>query len=156
MALTVRGLDVTEEFLGDGFRARYFTASVGAQIQLRLLVSKRLKDGDLLPFFEALDVAAMNANVVDPEPGLGEVSVLVQPSAMSEADRIAYEADRTLRAKAAAQRADAVRDAAKAELATLDEGTAKAAPATAPKAGLKSDCRKDASGIKRCTVTPDG
>jgi hypothetical protein len=156
MFLTVRGLDVTEEFLGDGLRARYFSASAGAQIQLRLLASKRLKDDDLLPFFEALDVAAMNANVVDPEPGLGKVSVLVLPSAMSEADRTDYEADRAARSMAAAERADALRDAARAELAALGSGATGDAPVVAPKTGLTSECKKDSSGIKRCSISPDG
>jgi hypothetical protein len=49
--LTVRGLDVTEELLGDGMRARYFTANIGAQMQIRMLASLRLNDEDHCPRF---------------------------------------------------------------------------------------------------------
>ena len=153
--LTVRGLDVTEEFLGDGMRARYFSAGVGAQIEIRVLASKRLKDADLLPFFTTLNVAAMNAAVIDREPGLGELPVIALASAMTEADRAAFEADRAARAVGAVLRAAKARDDARAALADLAGDAATAAP-VAPKPGLGSDCQKDAGGTKRCSVTPDG
>ena len=47
---TVRGLDVTEDLLPEGFRGRYFFADVGAQIHLRILAPKNFSDEDLLPF----------------------------------------------------------------------------------------------------------
>lgn len=148
--LTVRGLDVTEEFLGEGMRTRYFTANVGAQIQIRVLASRRLKDGDLVPFFETLNVQAMNAAVIDRQPGLGEVPVLVLGSALGEADLAAYEADRAARAEIAIRRAAELRDLAKAELAaSADAASASGGNPVATK------CRKE-DGVKRCTVTTGG
>lgn len=148
--LTVRGLDVTEEFLGEGMRARYFTASVGAQIQIRVLASRRLKDEDIVPFFETLNVQAMNAAVVDRQPGLGEVPVLVLGSALGEADLAAYVADRAARAESAIRRAAERRDMAEAELAA----SADAAPAGQGKP-VSTKCRTE-DGVKRCTVTTGG
>lgn len=149
--LTVRGLGVTEEFLGDGMRARYFSAHVGAQIQIRVLGSRRLKDADLLPFFETLNVKAMNASVIDRQPGLGEVPVLVLGSALNEADLAAYEADRAAQAARDIQRAQDLRDAARARLAAADpaEATAPAAEAQAPTA----ECRTGPGGTKQCKIT---
>jgi hypothetical protein len=149
--LTVRGLDVTEELLGDGMRARYFTANIGAQLQIRMLASLRLDDEDLVPLFETLDVAALNAAVVDRQPGLGEIPVLVLGSALSEADRAAYEADRAARAASAILRAGQVRDLAKAELAAAAEAGRSKTPRS-----IVSECRTEAGGIKRCSVTTDG
>jgi hypothetical protein len=149
--LSVRGLDVTEEFLGEGLRARYFTASVGAQLQIRVLASRRLKDGDLVPFFETLPIRVMNATVVDRQPGLGEIPVLVLASALSEDDRTAFEADRAARASDAIARARAARDLAKAELAAKTEAAPqeKAPPAT-------TECKTGAGGIKRCSIGTGG
>jgi hypothetical protein len=152
--LTVRGMDVTEEFLGDGMRARFFSASVGAQIQVRVLASRRLKDGDLVPFFQTLNVEAMNDAVIDRQPGLGAVPVLVLGSALSEADLSAYEADRAARAEMAVQRARDLRDMARAELAATADAT-EAIPAGEAKP-LSSECKKDSGGIKRCSVATGG
>lgn len=149
--LSIRGLDVTEEFLGDGLRARYFTAAVGAQIKLRVLASRRLTDDDLVPFFEYLPVQAMNAAVVDGQPGLGEIPVLVLASALSETDRTAFEADRAARASDAISRARVARDMAKAELAA----TAEAAPGD-PAQSAAPECKTGAGGIKRCSLGPGG
>lgn len=149
--LSVRGLDVTEEFLGDGLRARYFTASVGAQIRITVLASRRLKDTDLVPFFESLPVQAMNAAILDRQPGLGEIPVLVLASAMREDDRAAFEADRAARASEAVARAREARDLAKAELAA----TVEAAPA-APAQPAATECKTGAGGIKRCSVATGG
>lgn len=153
--ITARGLDVTEEFLGDGMRVRYFTASVGAQIQIRVLASKRLKDAELLAFFETLNVQALNAAVIDRQPGLGEVPVMVLASALGEADLAAYEADRAARADAAVRRARDLRAAAEAERALAAEG-AGVAPDTGSSPAAVSTCKKDAGGIKRCSVSPQG
>lgn len=116
-AMTIRGLDIVEEFLGDGMRARYFTASVGAQLELKVLASKRLKDADLAGLLQTLNVEAMNAAVIDRKPGLGEVPVIVVASAMGDADRAAYEADRNDQAKAAAIHVQVLRAAFEAGLA---------------------------------------
>jgi hypothetical protein len=149
--LRARGLDVTEEFLGDGLRARYFTAHVGGQIAIRVLASRRLKDGDLVPFFEGLPVQALNASIVDRQPGLGEIPVLVLASALGEEDRAAFEADRAARAAAGIALAGERRDMAKAALAA----TAEAAPeAKAPPA--VTECTTGAGGIKRCSVATGG
>jgi hypothetical protein len=152
--LTVRGLDVTESFLGDGIRARFFSAHVGAQIEVRVLASRRLKDTDLVPFFETLNVQAMNAAVIDRQPGLGEVPVLVLGSALSEADLAAYEADRAARADLAIERAQEMRAQAEAEVAAAT-GAAGVAPAGDANP-LSTECRKDSGGIKRCSVTSGG
>lgn len=149
--LSVRGLDVTEEFLGDGLRARYFTASVGAQIQIRVLASRRLKDEDLVPFFETLPVGAMNAAVVDRQPGLGEIPVLVLASALSDDDRAVFEADRAARASDAIAQARKSRDRVKAEFAAKVE----AAPEDAG-APTTPECKTGAGGIKRCSVGTGG
>lgn len=144
--MTVRGLDVAEEFLGDGIRARYFSASVGAQIQVRVLATKRMKDTDLLPFFETLHVQAMNAAVVDKVEGLGEVPVILMASAMKKAEREAYEADRSRKSEAAVTLARAMREADALTAGTTDTATAR------PTEGFSADCTKGASGIKRCSV----
>ena len=96
--MTVRGLDVTEDLLPEGFRGRLFLADVGAQIHLRVLAPKRMKDEDLVPFFETLHVKAMNADVIDKVEGLGEVPVIVLASALDDTERDAYHADRATRA----------------------------------------------------------
>jgi hypothetical protein len=150
--LTVRGLDVNEEFLGDGLRARYFTASVGAQIELRVLTSRRLQDGDIVPFFETLNVAAMNAAVLDRQPGLGEIPVMVLGSALGESERAEYEADRANRAAEAVLRAGERRDLAKAELPE-PVGTV---PAGAGGGTPKAECKSGTDGVKRCSVATSG
>jgi hypothetical protein len=149
--LSVRGLDVTEEFLGDGLRARYFTASVGGQIGIKVLASRRMTDEELVPFFTALPVQAMNAAVVDRQPGLGEVPVLVVGSALSEENRAAFEADRAARGARAIARAAEVRDQAKAELAAMAEAApeGKAAP-------VVTECKTGAGGVKKCSVATGG
>lgn len=149
--LSVRGLDVTEEFLGDGLRARYFTASVGGQIGIKVLASRRMTDEELVPFFTALPVQAMNAAVVDRQPGLGEVPVLVVGSALSEENRAAFEADRAARGASAIARAAEVRDQAKAELAAMAEAApeGKAAP-------VVTECKTGAGGVKKCSVATGG
>jgi hypothetical protein len=96
--LRVRGLDVAELALPDKIRARVFTADLGGQLRLWVASTKKMADGDLVPFFETLDVAAMNAAVRDREPGLGEVPVLVVVSELDAEARAAYEADRAARA----------------------------------------------------------
>jgi hypothetical protein len=154
--MTVRGLDVTEELLGDGMRARFFSASVGAQIRVRVLASKRLKDAELVPFFETLNVRAMNASVVDRQAGLGELPVLVLASALNESDLAAFEADRTARGAQAILRAQEVRADALAEAETAMDTNETDTTGKQPKPGLSSDCQKDSGKDNRCSVTPDG
>jgi hypothetical protein len=150
--LTVRGLDVTEEFPGEGIRARLFTATVGAQIEMRMLGSRRLDDADLVPFFETLNVSAMNAAVVNPEPGLGEVPVLVVASALGEADLAVLEADRAERSRAAIRRAGEVQEAARAALAaTADPATTAAEDPQGPASACKT-----VAGVRRCSVATGG
>lgn len=148
-AMTIRGLDIIEEFLGDGMRARYFTASVGAQIKLRVLASKRLKDADLAGLLQTLNVQAMNAAVIDRKPGLGEVPVIVVASAMSEADRAAYEADRSDQAKAATLHVRDLRAAFEAGLAAQQTNADATDPAETT-AGTGMECNPVAGGVKRC------
>ncbi|MCX7287195.1 MAG: hypothetical protein NTW20_06445, partial [Rhodobacterales bacterium] len=154
-AMTVRGLDVTEGFLGDGMRARYFFADVGAQIQIRMLASKRLDDADIVTFLETLHVKAMNANVVDQQAGLGDLPVITLASAMTDAGREAYEADRAERQAGAVTRAEDQRAAARAWLASVtpaQDGATVETVVEKPETGFTTTCAKGDGGITRCTV----
>ena len=113
--MTVRGLDVTEDLLPEGFRGRLFLADVGGQIHLRVLAPKRMKDAELVAFFETLHVEAMNASVIDKVEGLGKVPVVILASALEDADRDAYYTARTARAEAETAREEAGRAADEAE-----------------------------------------
>ncbi|MFO1202378.1 MAG: hypothetical protein U1E58_07045 [Tabrizicola sp.] len=174
---TVRGLDLTEDLLPDGFRGRLFFADVGAQIHLRILAPKRMKDEELVRFLETLHVKAMNADVIDKVEGLGDVPVIVLASALDEVARDAYLADVAARAadeaaKGAAEQAEAEAEAkATEEAAPAEEkgsgggflgklfgggDAAETADAAAPaNAEKKIDCKTGKDGVKRCTVTSD-
>jgi hypothetical protein len=167
---TVRGLDVTEDLLPEGFRGRMFLADVGAQIHLSILVPKRTKDTDLLPFLETLQVEAMNASVIDKVEGLGQVPVIVLASALNEAGRDAYLADVAARksletAREASGRAEA--EAQLAATATQDQGggllgrlfgmKGQAETPETPAVAAKTDaeeivCETGKDGVKRCKV----
>jgi hypothetical protein len=166
--MTVRGLDVTEDLLPEGFRGRLFFADVGAQIHLRVLAPKRMKDAELVPFFQTLHVEAMNASVIDKVEGLGKVPVIVLASAMEQAEREAYLADREARAAAEAEREAADRAASEqAEGAQAGSGGgggffgglfggSEAKDKPAPReAGKGSSCTTGKDGVKRCTVGGD-
>lgn len=144
--LRVRGLDIAEENLPGKMRARLFFADVGAQIQIWVLAPKRMSDKELLPFFETLQVNAMNAAVVDQEPGLGDVPVIVVVSALNDTDRAAYEADRAARsAERTARRAE--------ERSALTEAVKAGEDAQAtPEAKSEISCEKGSDGVKRCKV----
>jgi hypothetical protein len=165
---TVRGLDVTEDLLPEGFRGRMFLADVGAQIQLQILAPKRMADTDLIPFLETLHVKAMNADVIDHVEGLGEVPVIVLASALADDARDAYLAD--VAARTAARMAKV--SAAEAQIAAAEAAVPAEAPSgggflsglfgsgdtstkdTAPKEqAAKVDCSTGKDGVKRCTVT---
>lgn len=164
--MTVRGLDVTEDLLPEGFRGRYFLANVGAQIHLRVLAPKRISDEDLVAFFQTLHVKAMNADVIDKVEGLGDVPVIVLASALDEAGREAYLADLAVRkAEEATRDAELQQEAAAAAAAAPVEeddgggflgrlfGAEKAAPAEdAASPAAKAGCVKDKDGVKRCRV----
>ena len=167
---TVRGLDVTEDLLPEGFRGRMFFADVGAQIHLRILTPKRMSDDDLVPFLETLHVKAMNADVIDKVEGLGDVPVIVLVSALDDTARDAYLTDVATRAalEAEAETAEKAKADAQAEaeaqavaaapegggfLGTLfggdEEAPEAAAPASEP---AKIGCTTGKDGVKRCTV----
>ncbi len=165
--MTVRGLDVTEDFLGDGMRGRYFFAEVGAQIHVRVLASKKMKDADMVPFFQTLHVKAMNGSVIDRQEGLGDVPVIVLASAMNEAEREAYEADRTAREAEAALKAQEERKAGEAEAEAAAAAEAEEQDTLSgegrletssekPSAGFSSACEKGSNGIKRCSIGSGG
>lgn len=166
---SVRGLEVIEDLLPEGFRGRMFLADVGAQIQLKILAPKRTSDEDLVAFLESLHVKAMNAHVVDKVAGLGEVPVIVLVSALDEEARNAYLADVAAREaeEAAKEEADRVAaEAAQAELApaednadgggffaglfgskkTVAEDTTEKPPET------KIVCKTTEDGSKRCSA----
>lgn len=168
--MTVRGLDVSEDLLPEEVRARLFFADVGAQIHLRVLAPQRMKDKDLVPFFQTLHVAAMNADVVDKQEGLGEVPVIVLASVLDEASRAAYEAD--LAQRTAEMEADAEQERLEAE----EKAAAEAARAESedkggglfgglfgsdPEEGTKLEtstdgtisCEKGIGGSKKCAIT---
>jgi hypothetical protein len=164
---TVRGLDVTEDLLPDGFRGRLFIADVGAQIHLRVLTPKRMSDEELIPFLETLHVQAMNASVIDKVEGLGEVPVIVLASAMDGAERDAY-----LAAVAARELEEATREETgrkTAEAAAEEDGSEGSggglfsglfggdddSGAKTEKPGDtagKTGCKTGKDGVKRCTV----
>jgi hypothetical protein len=167
--MTVRGLDVTEDLLPEGFRGRLFLADVGAQIHIRLLAPKRMKDAELVPFFETLHVEAMNASVIDKVEGLGKVPVIVLASALDDTGREAYFADRATRAADEDQREEAARAVAKAELAAapVEESVGISAligslfqseepkpevVAPVEKKPAAPDCTTSKDGVKRCKV----
>lgn len=164
---TVRGLDITEDLLPEGFRGRYFLADVGAQIHLRILAPKRMSDDDLLPFLETLHVKAMNAGVIDKVEGLGDVPVIVLASALDDAAREAYLADLDARKAADAAKDAEVRQAAEAAEAAAPETTESSGflgglfgggddtEDAAPKAEAKGStisCTTGKDGVKRCSV----
>lgn len=144
--LRVRGLDIFEENLPAKMRGRMFFADVGAQIQLLVVAPKRMSDKELLPFFETLKVNAMNAAVVDKEPGLGDVPVIVVVSALDETDRAAYEADRAARtAERDTRRAKERADAAAAVSPDVESPSA-------TEGSSAVTCTKGSDGVKRCKV----
>ena len=96
----------------------------------------------------------MNADVVTPVPGLGEVPVLVLGSALGEADRAIFEEDRAARSDAAIRLANERRDDALAELSALASAGEEPSTAQAPQ-GPTTTC-KTVSGVKRCNVVTDG
>lgn len=167
---TVRGLDVTEDLLPEGFRGRYFFADVGAQIHLRILAPKNMSDKDFLPFLETLQVKAMNAGVVDKVEGLGDVPVIVLASALDDAEREAYLADVAARATAEAAKSETERveaEAAQEAAAPAEEaagsgggflsglfgGGEEATTGTkTPETTVKAGCKTGKDGVKRCTV----
>ncbi len=163
---SVRGLDITEDLLPEGFRGRYFLADVGAQIHLRILAPKRMDDEDLLPFLETLHVKAMNAGVIDKVEGLGDVPVIVLASALDDAGREAYLSDLAARkaeearkeaaeqnAAAAAEAAVPVAEESGGFLGGLFGGSdAEAPPAEEAPKGASVSCSTGKDGVKRCTV----
>lgn len=151
-AMTVRGLDVTEDMLPDGMRGRLFLADVGGQIHLRVLAPKRMPDDELVRFFETLNVQAMNASVVDRRDGLGEVPIIILASALGKADRDAYDADRADRAAADAAESRALLAKADAEVAAAAAQDGTPTEAVAEEKPKAPQCVSGAGGTKRCTV----
>lgn len=163
--MTVRGLDVIEDLLPEGFRGRYFVADVGAQIQLRVLAPRRMKDEDLVAFFRSLHVQAMNASVIDKVEGLGEVPVIVLASALDTEARGTYLAAVAARKADEASRQDTARLMAEAEAAKApadgggfldslfgsDTDTGAKTEAADDNAG-KIGCDTGKDGVKRCKV----
>lgn len=139
--LRVRGLDVAELILPEKARARVFTAELGGQLRLWVLSSKKMTDTDLVPFFETLDVAAMNAAVRAREGGIGAVPVVVVVSELDKAARSAYEADRAARA----------RDREAALAATREGLAARTSPVAESSDNAGSDgCTTSANGVTVC------
>jgi hypothetical protein len=163
---TVRGLDVTEDLLPEGFRGRMFLADVGAQIHIRILAPKRMSDEDLVAFLDTLHVKAMNADVIDKVEGLGDVPVIVLASALEGEARDAYLADVAARADDEAEALAAERTLAEAAaqvevppadgggfLGKLFGGGEEVAKEEETKADpAKVGCKTGKDGVKRCTI----
>jgi hypothetical protein len=66
----VGGLEVIEATRPPGTGARMAVAAVGGQIQLRFVFPESLPVAELAPFLTGLDLAAMNADVVLPDPAI--------------------------------------------------------------------------------------
>lgn len=174
---TVRGLDLTEDLLPEGFRGRLFLAAVGGQIHLRILAPKRTSDQDLLPFLETLHVKAMNAGVIEKVDGLGDVPVIVLASALDDTARDAYLSDRATRQSDAAARAEAERVSFEKATTAAAEAPADTAegsgggffgklfgggesPEPEPETAAKEEpatisCSTGKDGVKRCKVGAD-
>ncbi|MBA3909157.1 MAG: hypothetical protein C0524_04545 [Rhodobacter sp.] len=157
--MTVRGMDVTEDILPGGMRGRVFMADIGAQIHLWVLAPNRMKDPELVAFFQTLQVKAMNASVVDKRQGLGDVPVIVLASALDAAGREAYQADRAARAAEEVALREEDRKAAEAEAAAAAEankdgsaGDDLASETENQPPGVVADCLTGVGGTKRCTV----
>jgi hypothetical protein len=164
--MTVRGLDVAEDLLPEGFRGRYFLADVGGQIHLRVLAPRRMTETDLAPFFETLHVKAMNASVVDRREGLGEVPVMVLAAALDGPAREAYVADLAVRKAAQAGAYEAAfheAQAVAAGIAAEEEAggglfdglfgsSAEAAPEVQAEPETSIACDNGKNGVKRCKV----
>lgn len=163
--MTVRGLDVQEDLLPAEVKARLFLADVGAQIHLRVLAPERMKDQDLVPFFQTLQVEAMNVSVVDKQVGLGRVPVIVLASLLDAPSRAAYVADLADRktALSAAREAQRLRDeaslaqtppAASTGGGLLDSlfGRAETAEEEVTDQPGEVVCTKGIGGSKRCSV----
>lgn len=140
--MRVRGLDVIELSLPEKTRARVFTADLGGQLRLWVLSSSKMADTDLAPFFQTLDVAAMNAAVRVREPGLGAVPVLVVVSELDEAGRAAYEADRTARARDREVSLQEARASLAARMVPADDRGVDPGPATG--------CTTSTTGVTVC------
>jgi hypothetical protein len=69
--MTTRGLIVREAPQPKTPGPRLFLAHVGMQLHLRVIAPAGTPDADLLPLFRGLDVTALAAAVIEPEPGLG-------------------------------------------------------------------------------------
>ncbi|WP_146038090.1 hypothetical protein [Tabrizicola aquatica] len=164
--MTVRGLDVEEDLLPDEVNARLFLADVGGQIHLRVLAPERMKDQDLVPFFQTLHVEAMNASVVDKQTGLGKVPVIVLASVLDAATRAAYDADIAEREAilAAEREAQRLEDEARIAAAEAEEnfgsgflgslfGRDETVEPEDGQATGEVSCTKGIGGSKRCTVT---
>lgn len=125
--MTVRGMEIHEDVLPEGIALRYLVGDVADQIWVRVLAPRTMTDEDLLPFFETLHVPAMNANVVEKVPGMGEVPVIVLASVIDASTRAALEAEREaefaqLEAERAAKEAEAKAAEDETKMSEAEEG----------------------------------
>ena len=179
--MTVRGMEFVEDVLPEKEEVplRYFIGNVASQIWVRVLASASLSDPELLAVFQTLHVPAMNADVVEKVPGMGEVPVIVLASAMEadaraewEAERarqVAEEAEKAAAARAEQEAADAIaaeEEADRERGITKDEetgvkvrkgtGEGSAKPGAKTKAGFGSDGCEMVDGRKVCgTAEPE-
>lgn len=142
--MTVRGFEVRRAALPKSAPVQVLLGDLGGQLHLRVTAPATMADTDLVPFFQTLHVPAMNAAIVRPVPGMGEVPVVVLASVLDDQTRIAFAAEQEAARAAAAEAKKAQEDEAKAKLmgtpaadpvTTLDEGAPEdAPPAAAPEA----------------------
>lgn len=124
----VRGLPVLEARLAADAPARVFLADIGGQIHLRVTAPATFADADLLPFLETLHVPAMNADVIDKVPGLGEVPLIVLASGLAPEDHALWQAEREAEATRIAAEREAAKEAERQKKTAQAEAEAEAAP----------------------------
>jgi hypothetical protein len=71
----VGGLDIHRTPPVPGLGARLAVASVGGQVQVRIAYPEAMDEAALLALLRGLDVAAMNAGVVTPDPAIAAAGV---------------------------------------------------------------------------------
>lgn len=175
--MTVRGMPLREARLPGDSPSRVFFGDLQAQIHLRITAPAATGDEEMRALLSTLDVAAMNASLVRPVRGMGEVPVLVMVPEIDEGirarraeERALLEAERAAEWEAMRAERDAKAEAeAEAWLAgeqteekngvTIRRGIQKNDPgrstfATGGKAGIGTgDCQQSGSG-KSCGVAP--
>ncbi|NPD15170.1 hypothetical protein HOY34_08140 [Xinfangfangia sp. D13-10-4-6] len=153
--LNIAGLAINEVTVSPEVPARLLLADLGQQITLRLVAPKTMSDQELRDFLSTLNVAGLNALLVSPISGMGEVAVagqkvaLLTDPAATDAAAGAGEAEAAL-ALAEAQEGFAREEARIAELrAAIVKNARDEAAAAAAKNGEGAEDQAPGVGIRR-------